>query len=69
LRAAGTLQEMAEEPAAIELLQWLSDHNGGEEVWRPLATLLERRGDYQAAAQVYRLLLQPRQAEELLPTP
>jgi tetratricopeptide (TPR) repeat protein len=62
LRAAGVLQEMAEEPGAIELLQWLSAHNGGEQVWRPLAALLERRGDYQAAAQVYRLLLQPQQA-------
>lgn len=59
LQAAGVLQEMAEEPAAIELLQWLSEHEGGPAVWQPLATLLERRGDYQAAAQVYRLLLQP----------
>lgn len=59
LQAATVLQQMAEEPAAIELLQWLSDQGGGEEVWRPLATLLERRGDYQAAALVYRRLLQP----------
>jgi tetratricopeptide (TPR) repeat protein len=69
LRAAGVLQEMAEEPGAIELLQWLSAHNGGEQVWRPLAALLERRGDYQAAAQVYRLLLQPQQAAAPQQTP
>jgi len=59
LQAAGILESMAEEPGAIEILQWLSDHNGGREVWMPLATLLERRGDYQAAALVYRRLLQP----------
>jgi tetratricopeptide (TPR) repeat protein len=64
LQAAGVLQEMAEEPAAIELLQWLSEHEGGQAVWHPLAALLERRGDYQAAAQVYRLLLQPREPAE-----
>jgi hypothetical protein len=57
------LEKMAEEPAAIELLQWLSDHEGGEAVWSPLATLLERRGDYQAAALIYRKLLQPKPAE------
>ena len=68
LQAARVLQEMAEEPAAIELLQWLSDHGGGEPVWRPLATLLERRGDYQAAALVYRRLLQPA-APAAAPTP
>lgn len=69
LQAATVLQEMAEEPAAIELLQWLSDHGGGgEQVWRPLATLLERRGDYQAAALVYRRLLQPA-APAAAPTP
>jgi Flp pilus assembly protein TadD len=64
LQAAGVLQEMAEEPAAIELLQWLSEHEGGQAVWHPLAALLERRGDYQAAAHVYRLLLQPREPAE-----
>jgi tetratricopeptide (TPR) repeat protein len=64
LQAAGVLQEMAEEPAAIELLQWLSDHEGSDAVWHPLAALLERRGDYQAAAKVYRLLLQPRKPAE-----
>lgn len=68
LKAATVLQEMAEEPAAIELLQWLNDHGGGEPVWRPLATLLERRGDYQAAALVYRRLLQPA-APAAAPTP
>lgn len=62
IQAAGVLQTMAEEPAAIELLQWLSDHHGSPEVWMPLATLLERRGDYQAAALVYRRLLQPRES-------
>ena len=62
LAAAGVLQDMAEEPAAIELLQWLNERGGGEEVWRPLATLLERRGDYQTAALVYRQLLQPKPA-------
>jgi tetratricopeptide (TPR) repeat protein len=62
LDAAGVLQDMAEEPAAIEILQWLSEKMGGDAVWRPLATLLERRGDYQAAALVYRQLLQPQPA-------
>lgn len=59
-QAAEVLQNMAEEQAAIEILQWLSDHHGSPDIWMPLATLLERRGDYQAAALVYRRLLQPR---------
>lgn len=59
LAAAETLAEMAEEPAAIELLQWLAERPQGEQALQPLATLLERRGDYQAAALVYRRLLAP----------
>lgn len=59
LTAAETLAEMAEEPAAIELLQWLAERPQGEQALQPLATLLERRGDYQAAALVYRRLLTP----------
>ncbi|MEI8250457.1 MAG: tetratricopeptide repeat protein [Synechococcus sp. ELA057] len=69
LHAAGVLEEMAEEPAAIELLQWLDDHGGDAAVWQPLATLLERRGDYQAAALVYRRLLQLQQPAAVQATP
>jgi tetratricopeptide (TPR) repeat protein len=59
LKGAETLVEMGEEPAAIELFQWLSERPDGAAALAPLATLLERRGDYQAAALVYRRLLQP----------
>ena len=62
LGAAAVLEQMAEEPAAIELLQWLSENHSSDSVLQQLATLLERRGDYQAAAQVYRRLLQPKAA-------
>lgn len=57
LQAARTLEEMGEDPKAIELLSWLKDHAHDEEVLRRLAELLERRGDYQEAALVYRELL------------
>jgi len=62
LGAAAVLEQMAEEPAAIELLQWLSENHSSDSVLQQLATLLERRGDYQAAALVYRRLLQPKAA-------
>jgi len=60
LGAAAVLEQMAEEPAAIELLQWLSENHSSDSALQQLATLLERRGDYQAAALVYRRLLQPK---------
>lgn len=55
--AATTLEEMGEEAAAIELLRYLHDHGGSTEQKRKLAQLLERRGDFQEAALVYRDLL------------
>jgi len=59
LQAAGILEQMGEDPAAIELLGWLRERQPLPEVLRSLGSLLERRGDYQEAALVYRLLLQP----------
>jgi len=59
LQAASNLEQMGEESAAIELLSWLQQQQPTPEVLRSLGTLLERRGDYQRAALVYRQLLQP----------
>ncbi|MEN9877545.1 MAG: hypothetical protein RLZZ158_584 [Cyanobacteriota bacterium] len=59
LQAAGILEQMGEDPAAIELLSWLRERQPLPEVLRSLGSLLERRGDYQEAALVYRQLLQP----------
>ena len=59
LQAASNLEQMGEESAAIELLSWLQRQQATPEVLRALGTLLERRGDYQEAALVYRQLLQP----------
>ena len=59
LQAASNLEQMGEESAAIELLSWLQQQQATPEVLRALGTLLERRGDYQEAALVYRQLLQP----------
>ena len=56
LEAAQTLQEMGEDPAAIELLDWLAQHQPSPPALRLLAALLERRGDYRQAALVYRRL-------------
>jgi len=54
---AATLEEMGEDAAAIEILQYLRHHGGSSELLRRLAKLLERRGDFQDAALVYRELL------------
>ena len=59
LQAASNLEQMGEESAAIELLSWLQQQQATPEVLRALGTLLERKGDYQRAALVYRQLLQP----------
>ena len=56
LEAAQTLQEMGDDPAAIELLDWLAQHQPSPPALRLLAALLERRGDYRQAALVYRRL-------------
>jgi NAD(P)H-nitrite reductase len=57
LKAAATLEEMGEDVDAIELLSWLRQRQPEPAVLRPLAALLERRGEYQEAALVYRDLL------------
>jgi tetratricopeptide (TPR) repeat protein len=57
LQAAATLEEMGEDVDAIELLSWLRQRQPEPEVLRRLAALLERRGEYQEAALVYRDLL------------
>ena len=57
LKAAATLEEMGEDVNAIELLAWLRQRHPEPEVLRRLAILLERRGEYQEAALVYRDLL------------
>jgi len=58
LQASRTLEEMGDDPDAIELLSWLREqHDPSEEVLRRLAELLERRGEFQEAALVYRQLL------------
>lgn len=59
LQAANNLEQMGEDSAAIELLSWLQQQQATPEILRALGTLLERRGDYQEAALVYRQLLQP----------
>jgi len=58
--AAQTLESMGEDEAAIELLQHLRRRGAESGIIRQLAQLLERRGDFQEAAMVYRdLLAQP----------
>jgi len=58
--AAQTLESMGEDEAAIELLQHLRRRGAESGTIRRLAQLLERRGDFQEAAMVYRdLLAQP----------
>lgn len=54
--AAKNLEAMGNDPGAIELLQHLRTHLRDPELNRRLAELLERRGDYQQAALVYREL-------------
>jgi tetratricopeptide (TPR) repeat protein len=56
LEAAQTLQSMGDDPLAIELLQWLAEHQPSAAALRLLAALLERRGDYRQAALTYRRL-------------
>jgi len=55
--AAQTLEQMGDDQAAIELLQYLRGRGAGPDLIRRLAQLLERRGDFQEAAMVYRDLL------------
>ena len=58
LQASRTLEEMGDDPDAIELLSWLREHHEpSEDVLRRLAELLERRGEFQEAALVYRELM------------
>jgi hypothetical protein len=59
LKAAATLEEMGQDVDAIELLSWLRLRQREPEpaVLHRLAALLERRGEYQEAALVYRDLL------------
>jgi hypothetical protein len=52
--AATCLEEMGDDPAAIELLQHLRTRLRDPGLNRRLAELLERRGEYQQAALVYR---------------
>jgi Tfp pilus assembly protein PilF len=57
LKAAATLEEMGQDVDAIELLSWLRQREPEPAVLHRLAALLERRGEYQEAALVYRDLL------------
>ena len=54
--AATSLEEMGDDPAAIELLQYLRSRLRDPGLNRRLAEALERFGDYQQAALVYREL-------------
>ena len=54
--AATSLEEMGDDPAAIELLQYLRSRLRDPGINRRLAEALERFGDYQQAALVYREL-------------
>ena len=54
--AATCLEEMGDDPSAIELLQHLRGKLRDPGLNRRLAELLERRGEYQQAALVYREL-------------
>jgi tetratricopeptide (TPR) repeat protein len=58
LTAATTLEQMGEDTSAIELLTWLGEKAPSDTNLRPLASLLERRGEYKEAAIIYRQLLQ-----------
>ena len=57
LAAANTLEQMGQEAATIEILRHLHSRRSGAEITRRLAQLLERRGDFQEAALIYRDLL------------
>jgi tetratricopeptide (TPR) repeat protein len=57
LTAANTLEQMGQESDTIEILRYLHGRRSGAEVTRHLAQLLERRGDFQEAALIYRDLL------------
>ncbi|MFM7635821.1 MAG: tetratricopeptide repeat protein [Cyanobacteriota bacterium] len=60
---ADTLEQMGEEGGAIEVLRYLSASSTNPDLKRRLAQLLERRGEFQQAALVYRELLgQPQPA-------
>ena len=55
-----TLEQMGDEAGAIEVLRYLSSNDNDPNLKRRLAQLLERRGEFQQAALVYReLLTQP----------
>jgi tetratricopeptide (TPR) repeat protein len=58
LTAATTMEQMGEDTSAIEILTWLSKQEPSNAILRPLASLLERRGQYKEAAMIYRQLLQ-----------
>jgi len=58
LTAAATMEQMGEDTSAIEILTWLSKQEPSNAILRPLASLLERRGQYKEAAMTYRQLLQ-----------
>lgn len=57
LAAANTLEQMGQEASTIEILRHLHSRRSGTEITRRLAQLLERRGDFQEAALIYRDLL------------
>ena len=57
MAAANTLEQMGQESATIEILRYLHGRRSGPEATRHLAQLLERRGDFQEAALIYRDLL------------
>jgi Flp pilus assembly protein TadD len=64
LSMANTLEQMGDEGGAVEVLRYLSSISEDATLKRRLAQLLERRGDFQQAALVYReLLSQPQPAE------
>jgi len=54
---AGILEQMGEDDGAIEVLSHLRTLGANADLTRRLAQLLERRGDFQGAALVYRDLL------------
>jgi tetratricopeptide (TPR) repeat protein len=58
-QAAATLQEMGDEDGLLTVLQQLRRQQPSPDLSRRLAELLERRGQFQEAALLYRDLLGP----------
>ena len=58
-QAAATLQEMGDEDGLLTVLQQLRLQQPSPDLSRRLAELLERRGQFQEAALLYRDLLGP----------